>query len=114
FVMFFLIPNFLLTTGGVLSFAYAFILIMIDFETLSLLKRILFQTFSLSLGILPLLMWYFSSFQPLSILLTILFSFIFDNLMLPFLTLAYFLSPFVSLACFNPAFRLLERIILRL
>lgn len=114
FVMFFLIPNFLLTTGGVLSFAYAFILIMIDFETLSLLKRILFQTFSLSLGILPLLMWYFSSFQPLSILLTIFFSFIFDNLMLPFLTLAYFLSPFVSLACFNPAFRLLERIIVQI
>ena len=28
--------------------------------------------------------------------------------------LAYFLSPFVSLACFNPAFRLLERIIVQI
>ncbi|EHJ52935.1 competence protein [Streptococcus macacae NCTC 11558] len=107
-----LMPSFLLTAGGVLSLAFAFILLILDFEKCSKIKRFVLQTLSLSAGILPLLMWYFSSFQPLSMLLTVIFSFLFDCLMLPVLLIAFFLSPFLTLDCLNPAFIVLEKVII--
>ncbi|MGT2924496.1 DNA internalization-related competence protein ComEC/Rec2 [Streptococcus caviae] len=114
FTMFFIMPHFLLTAGGVLSFAYAFILGMADFQRLSQPKRWCAQMLALTLGILPLLMWYFSSFQPLSVFLTALFSLIFDGLILPVLTIAFFLSPFILLTNVNLFFIVLERLIVHI
>ena len=111
FTMFFIMPHFLLTAGGVLSFVYAFILGMADFQHLSQPKRWAAQILTLTLGVLPFLMWYFSSFQPLSVFLTAFFSFIFDGLILPVLTIVFFLSPFILLINLNLFFIILERFI---
>ena len=85
-------PKFLLTAGGVLSCAYAFILTLVDSSSSSGIKKVLVESFWISLGILPLLTYYFSVFQPWSILLTFLFSFLFDLVLLPGLTLLFLLS----------------------
>ncbi|MET3559208.1 competence protein ComEC [Streptococcus rupicaprae] len=108
---FLVMPNFLLTAGGVLSFSYAFILTLMDFDHLVGWKRTLTESLALSLGILPLLIWCFASFQPLSILLTFAFSILFDSLFLPLLSLLFLLSPFWTIAELNSLFQVLERII---
>ncbi|WP_019785218.1 DNA internalization-related competence protein ComEC/Rec2 [Streptococcus sobrinus] len=112
FCMFLLRPNFLLTTGGLLSFAYAFILAVLDFQNLSRVKAGLAQGASLSLGAFPLLAYLFGVFQPLSLVLTLAFSLVFDYLMLPFLTLAFIVSPLIRLTWVNPLFSLLEQIVI--
>ncbi|MGT2784916.1 DNA internalization-related competence protein ComEC/Rec2 [Streptococcus merionis] len=110
-ISFVLMPNFLLTAGGVLSFGYAFILTMQDFEHLTGIKRALSEAFALSLAILPVLIWYFATFQPLSILLTFAFSLLFDVLFLPLLSLVFLLSPLWKIAELNSLFVGLEGII---
>ncbi|MTB64123.1 DNA internalization-related competence protein ComEC/Rec2 [Streptococcus sp. zg-86] len=107
-VSFFIMPHFLLTTGGILSFAYAFLLTVFDFEDLTYYKRIAVESLAISLGILPLLIYYFYSFQPLSILLTFLFSFVFDSILLPGLSLVFLLAPFIPMTQFNVFFVWLE------
>lgn len=106
-----LTPHILLTTGGVLSFAYAFLLTVFDTERLSHCQKLAMECLCLSLGILPFLLFYFHSFQPLSILLTLVFSFIFDVLMLPALTLIFLLSPIVNITQVNFFFVWLEEVI---
>ena len=110
-VCYFLMPHFLLTAGGVLSFAYAFLLSVFDFEGLSAVKRILVESLAISLGILPILIFYFYSFQPLSILLTFAFSILFDVVLLPLLSVLFILSPFLSVTQVNFFFVWLERVI---
>ena len=104
-------PNFLLTTGGILSFTYAFILSFIDFDELSHYQKILTECFAISLGSLPVLLYFFSVFQPLSLLLTAIFSLAFDTLILPVLTFVFLLSPLVKITALNPFFVFLETII---
>lgn len=111
FSTFLIRPNFLLTTGGLLSFAYAFILAVIDFKGLSRFREVLSQGLSLTLGAFPLLTYLFGVFQPLSLLLTLAFSLIFDYLLLPFLSLAFLLSPLLRLSWVNSLFSLLEQIV---
>lgn len=106
-----LMPNFLLTTGGVLSCAYAFVISVMDFERLSPLKKVLAESLTISLGILPILIFYFAEFQPWSILLTFLFSVIFDLFMLPGLTFIFMLSPLVKITQVNILFEMLEGVI---
>lgn len=113
-VMFFLVPHYLLTAGGQLSFVYAFLLAILNFDNLDRKKCALFQTLSLSLGALPFLVWYFSSFQPLSILLTALFSLIFDFALLPLLSILFLLSPLVKLTFVNIIFVLMDRLMMLL
>lgn len=108
---FFVMPNFLLMTGGILSFAYAFILSMTDFDNLSKYRKILAETLAISLGILPILLYYFASFQPMSILLTAVFSLAFDLVMLPMLTIIFLLSPLVNITFVNSFFSLLEMLV---
>lgn len=110
-ILFLLSPHFLVTTGGVLSFAYAFILSTLDLDTLSGCRKAVVESMVLSLGILPLLVFYFGTFQPLSILLTAFFSVIFDVFLLPLLSLVLLVSPIVSLDFFNPCFYFLESVI---
>ena len=68
--LFLVIPSFLLTTGGVLSLAFAFILSLVQFDDLTRYSKIFAESIAISLGSLPLLIYFFSVFQPLSIVLT--------------------------------------------
>ena len=104
-------PKFLLTAGGVLSCAYAFILTLVDTNSYSGLKKVLVESFWISLGILPLLTYYFSVFQPWSLPLTFLFSFLFDLVLLPGLTVLFILSILKPLTIFNSFFLLIEECI---
>ncbi len=104
-------PRFLLTAGGVLTFTYALLLTVFDFEELRQLKKVAVESLSISLGILPVLMSYFFAFQPLSILLTFVFSFVFDVLLLPGLSVILLLSPFIKITWVNGFFILMEKII---
>ena len=107
-VLMLLMPSFLLTTGGVLSCAYAFIITMLDFEDSSGFRKAVLESLSISLGILPLLIYYFAEFQPWSILLTFLFSIVFDVFMLPLLSLIFVLSPLFAITQVNVFFQWLE------
>ncbi|HEM4280904.1 TPA: DNA internalization-related competence protein ComEC/Rec2 [Streptococcus suis] len=111
FVCLLILPRFLLTAGGVLTFTYAFLLTVFDFEDLGQVKKAAVESLSISLGILPVLMTYFYAFQPLSILLTFVFSFVFDVLLLPGLLVIFLLSPLVKITWINGFFVLMEKII---
>lgn len=109
-VLFIVMPNFFLTAGGVLSCAYAFILTMTSKEGQGI-KAIARESFIISLGILPILSFYFSEFQPWSILLTFVFSFLFDMVLLPLLSIIFCLSCIYPITQFNFLFEWLENII---
>ncbi|NRG97893.1 DNA internalization-related competence protein ComEC/Rec2 [Streptococcus suis] len=111
FVCLLMLPRFLLTAGGVLTFTYAFLLTVFDFEDLGQVKKTAVESLSISLGILPVLMTYFYAFQPLSILLTFAFSFVFDVLLLPGLSVIFLLSPVVKITWVNGFFVFMEKII---
>lgn len=111
FVCLLMLPRFLLTAGGVLTFTYAFLLTVFDFEDLGQVKKAAVESLSISLGILPVLMTYFYAFQPLSILLTFAFSFVFDVLLLPGLSVIFLLSPLVKMTWVNGFFVFMEKII---
>ena len=109
-VLFIIIPNFFLTAGGVLSCAYAFILTMTSKEGEGL-KDIARESLVISLGILPILSFYFAEFQPWSILLTFVFSFLFDLVFLPLLSILFALSFLYPVIQLNFIFEWLEGII---
>ncbi|HEM5188987.1 TPA: DNA internalization-related competence protein ComEC/Rec2 [Streptococcus suis] len=111
FICLLILPRFLLTAGGVLTFTYAFLLTVFDFEDLGQVKKAAVESLSISLGILPVLMTYFYAFQPLSILLTFVFSFVFDVLLLPGLSVIFLLSPIVKITWVNGFFVFMEKII---
>ncbi|WP_449450934.1 DNA internalization-related competence protein ComEC/Rec2 [Streptococcus suis] len=111
FVCLLILPRFLLTAGGVLTFTYAFLLTVFDFEDLGQVKKAAVESLGISLGILPILMTYFYAFQPLSILLTFAFSFVFDVLLLPGLSVIFLLSPLVKITWVNGFFVFMEKII---
>ncbi|HEM5184903.1 TPA: DNA internalization-related competence protein ComEC/Rec2 [Streptococcus suis] len=111
FVCLLILPRFLLTAGGILTFTYAFLLTVFDFEDLGQVKKAAVESLSISLGILPVLMTYFYAFQPLSILLTFVFSFVFDVLLLPGLSVIFLLSPVVKMIWVNGFFVFMEKII---
>lgn len=109
-VLFIIMPNFFLTAGGILSCAYAFILTMTSKEGEGL-KAVARESLVISLGILPILSFYFSEFQPWSILLTFVFSFLFDLVFLPLLSILFILSFVYPVTQLNLAFEWLESII---
>ena len=109
-VLFIIMPNFFLTAGGVLSCAYAFILTMTSKEGEGL-KAIARESLVISLGILPILSFYFAEFQPWSILLTFVFSFLFDLVFLPLLSILFALSFLYPVIQLNFIFEWLESII---
>ncbi|HFU4518650.1 TPA: DNA internalization-related competence protein ComEC/Rec2 [Streptococcus suis] len=111
FVCLLMLPRFPLTAGGVLTFTYAFLLTVFDFEDLGQVKKAAVESLGISLGILPVLMTYFYAFQPLSILLTFVFSFVFDVLLLPGLSVIFLLSPLVKMTWVNGFFVFMENII---
>ena len=109
-VLFIIMPNFFLTAGGVLSCAYAFILTMTSKEGEGI-KAIARESLVISLGILPILSFYFAEFQPWSILLTFVFSFLFDVVFLPLLSILFILSFVYPVTQFNFVFEWLEGVI---
>ena len=109
-ILFLIMPNFFLTAGGVLSCAYAFILTMTG-EEVAGIKGLVRESCIISLGILPILSFYFSEFQPWSILLTFAFSFLFDMVLLPLLSILFCLSFVYPITQFNFLFEWLENII---
>ena len=109
-VLFIVMPNFFLTAGGVLSCAYAFILTMTSKEGEGL-KAVARESLVISLGILPILSFYFAEFQPWSILLTFVFSFLFDLVFLPLLSILFALSFLYLVIQLNFIFEWLESII---
>ena len=109
-ILFLIMPNFFLTAGGVLSCAYAFILTMTG-EEIEGIRGLVRESCIISLGILPILSFYFSEFQPWSILLTFAFSFLFDMVLLPLLSILFCLSFIYPITQFNFLFEWLENII---
>ena len=109
-ILFLIMPNFFLTAGGVLSCAYAFILTMTG-EEVAGIKGLVRESCIISLGILPILSFYFSEFQPWSILLTFAFSFLFDMVLLPLLSILFCQSFIYPITQFNFLFEWLENII---
>ena len=109
-VLFIIMPNFFLTAGGVLSCAYAFILTMTSKEGDGI-KAVARESLVISLGILPILSFYFAEFQPWSILLTFVFSFLFDVVFLPLLSILFILSFVYPVTQFNFVFEWLEGVI---
>ncbi len=109
-VLFIVMSNFFLTAGGVLSCAYAFILTMTSKEGEGL-KAVARESLVISLGILPILSFYFAEFQPWSILLTFVFSFLFDLVFLPLLSILFVLSFLYPVIQLNFLFEWLEGII---
>ena len=103
-----IMPSFLLSAGGVLSCAYAFVISVIDFESLTSWRNIVVESSVISLGVLPILIFYFGEFQPWSILLTFVFSLIFDTMMLPGLMFIFLFSPLIKLTQVNFLFEGLE------
>ena len=107
-LLFLLLPHFLLTVGGVLSCSYAFLLCLFDFEDLSSLKKSIYTSLVLSIGILPFLTYYYGTFQPVSLILTAIFSIVFDSFLLPVLTVFFALSGLVIFSQINPLFEWME------
>ena len=110
-LLFLLLPHFLLTVGGVLSCSYAFLLCLFDFEDLSSLKKSIYTSLVLSLGILPFLTYYYGTFQPVSLILTAMFSIVFDSFLLPVLTVFFALSGLVIFSQINPLFEWMETLL---
>ena len=107
-LLFLLLPHFLLTVGGVLSCSYAFLLCLFDFEDLSSLKKSIYTSLVLSLGILPFLTYYYGTFQQVSLILTAIFSIVFDSFLLPVLTVFFALSGLVIFSQINSLFEWME------
>ena len=107
-LLFLFLPHFLLTVGGVLSCSYAFLLCLFDFEEMSSLKKSICTSLVLSLGILPFLTYYYGTFQPVSLILTAMFSIVFDSFLLPVLTVFFVLSGLVIFSQINPLFEWME------
>ena len=80
-------------------------------EAVAGIKGLVRESFIISLGILPILSFYFSEFQPWSILLTFVFSFLFDMVLLPLLSILFCLSWIYPITQFNFLFEWLENII---
>lgn len=93
-----------------MSCAYAFILTMTSKEGDGI-KAVARESLVISLGILPILSFYFAEFQPWSIILTFVFSFLFDVVFLPLLSILFILSFIYPVTQFNFVFEWLENII---
>ncbi|MDR1568498.1 MAG: DNA internalization-related competence protein ComEC/Rec2 [Streptococcaceae bacterium] len=106
-------PKNLLSQSAQLSFILAFLLL--ELKPLMLqAKRLRDQLrggMLVALGILPILLFYFHEWQPLSIVLTVIFACLFDYFLLPTLLILFFLSIFGLAIDVNFLFLGLENIV---
>ena len=76
-----LLPSSLLTAGGLLSCAYAFVLTLTSSEEEKEgIRKVIKESLVLTLGVLPFLLFFFGEYQPWSLPLTFIFSLLFDLL----------------------------------
>ncbi|WEV60222.1 DNA internalization-related competence protein ComEC/Rec2 [Streptococcaceae bacterium ESL0729] len=105
-------PSFLLTEAGVLSFFLSFAISLVG-QKINLQSKMwdqLVKSAVLSLLAAPLTIYFFYSFQPLTIVLTPIFGFLFTSLLLPvlvFCLLVSFIFPILLAPC-NHLFIYLE------
>ena len=105
-----LLPSSLLTAGGLLSCAYAFILTLTSSEEeKSGIRKVVKESLVLTLGVLPFLIFFFGEYQPWSLPLTFIFSLLFDLLLLPGLSVVFLLSFLYPLTFWNPFFVWMEK-----
>ena len=104
------LPSSLLTAGGLLSCAYAFILTLTSSEEeKSGIRKVVKESLVLTLGVLPFLIFFFGEYQPWSLPLTFVFSLLFDVLLLPGLSVVFLLSFLYPLTFWNPFFIWMEK-----
>ena len=104
------IPSSLLTAGGLLSCAYAFILTLTSSEEEGAgVRKMIKETLVLTLGVLPFLAFFFAEYQPWSIPLTFAFSLLFDLVLLPGLSLVFLLSFLFPMVFWNVFFIWMEK-----
>ena len=104
------LPSSLLTAGGLLSCAYAFILTLTSSEEeKSGIRKVVKESLVLTLGVLPFLIFFFGEYQPWSLPLTFVFSLLFDILLLPGLSVVFLLSFLYPLTFWNPFFIWMEK-----
>ena len=104
------LPSSLLTAGGLLSCAYAFILTLTSSEEeKSGVRKVVKESLVLTLGVLPFLIFFFGEYQPWSLPLTFVFSLLFDVLLLPGLSVVFLLSFLYPLTFWNPFFIWMEK-----
>lgn len=104
------LPSSLLTAGGLLSCAYAFILTLTSSEEeKSGIRKVIKESLVLTLGVLPFLIFFFGEYQPWSLPLTFVFSLLFDVLLLPGLSVVFLLSFLYPLTFWNPFFIWMEK-----
>lgn len=109
FLLLFL-PSSLLTAGGLLSCAFAFILTLTSSEEeKSGIQKVVKESLVLTLGVLPFLIYFFGEYQPWSLPLTFVFSLLFDVLLLPGLSVVFLLSFLYPLTFWNPFFIWMEK-----
>ena len=104
------LPSSLLTAGGLLSCAFAFILTLTSSEEeKSGIRKVVKESLVLTLGVLPFLIYFFGEYQPWSLPLTFVFSLLFDVLLLPGLSVVFLLSFLYPLTFWNPFFIWMEK-----
>ena len=109
-LMLLFLPSSLLTAGGLLSCAYAFILTLTSSEEeKSGIRKVVKESLVLTLGVLPFLIYFFGEYQPWSLPLTFVFSLLFDVLLLPGLSVVFLLSFLYPLTFWNPFFIWMEK-----
>ena len=105
-----LLPSSLLTAGGLLSCAYAFVLTLTSTEEEKEgIRKVIKESLVLTLGVLPFLLFFFGEYQPWSLPLTFIFSLLFDLLLLPGLSVVFLLSFLYPLTFWNPFFVWMEK-----
>lgn len=106
-------PYLFLSVSGQLSFGIGFLLVFLKPAT-SRFSKIWQQNFlfslGISIGILPLIWCHFYEWNPFSILLSMLFVFVFQRFLLPILVSAFLLSFLFPLVWLNHIFELFESI----
>jgi competence protein ComEC len=103
-------PMVLFTSGGQLSYGLGFLILFIRPALKyyrGIKKELLFNVF-LSLGIIPILLWNFYEWQPLSIFLTFLLGRLFQFALLPVITSVFVLSFWINVPLVNSLFQNFE------
>lgn len=101
-------PSAFLTIGGLLSFTYSLVLILLKRSGVVTGFQKCQDALALQLATLPLLIWYFSSYSPWAMGMTFLLSLFFESFLLPLLLLITLIEPVLNLSVLNVIFQVLE------
>lgn len=111
FFLFLITPNYLLTVGGVLSLSYSFIIYIISSRFHQNPYQLIIYPILIACSGLPFLIYFFAVYHPISMILTALFSLLFEFIVLPLLTTLFFLTPILPLRALNGLFESMEAVL---